>query len=145
MQLISPFSPYTIGKMHITRSMKIVVTMLISAAVLVLLLFFPFHIPYYRDWYNDAILDSYDHWLPCSQLPTVQHIEAVMTQNQDVLRQLGNVDPTGLPGIWITVENVCEDRGDILIEYGGRHHREQIEAILGDQTFFGIPVRLRNV
>lgn len=116
------------------------------AIVLIALIFFPFRIPFVRDVYNDVVLDRYDHWLPCRNLPTTEEIESTMAQHEDTLERLYAVDSSGRPGISIYVDNeTCEGRGDLIIEYGGHQQREQIEEILGDQTFFGIPVRLRNI
>jgi len=117
----------------------------LSAVVLPFFVFFPFQIPFYRDVYNNVVLDNYDHWLPCSKLPVLAQVEATMSQNRDTLERIKVVDPTGRPGIIVNVAEVCKGRGDIEISYGAHRHRVQIEAILGNQTFFGIPVRLRNV
>lgn len=128
--------------------MKPTPTLILSsvAIVLIALTFFPFQIPFVRNVYNNVILDRYDHWLPCHKLPTTEEIEATTAQHEETLERLYAVDPSGRPGISIYVDNeTCEGRGDLIIEYGAHHHREQIEEILGDQTFFGIPVRLRNI
>ncbi len=124
--------------------MKRFVIVASSLGVLVVL-FFPFQIPFYRDVYNDVMLDNYDHWLPCDALPTFEKIETTMAQRQDTLKRVGEVDLSGRPGIFIEATEVCEGRGDILIEYGAHRHREQIEDILKDRTLHGIPVRLRNI
>ena len=116
-----------------------------SVGVVIALFFFPFQIPVYRDVYNNVMLDNYDHWLPCEALPTLEHIETTIAQRQNTLKQLSRVDPSGRPGIFVEAAEVCEGRGDILIEYGAHRHREQIEAILENRTFYGIPVRLRNI
>ena len=117
---------------------------LFSAAAVVLT-FFPFRVPFYRDVYNNVVLDNYDHWLTCSELPTLEQIEAIMTRNEDALEQIRAVDSAGRPSVQLEVDrSTCEGRGDLIIWYGGHAHREQIEEILGDHTFFGVPVRLRN-
>lgn len=54
------------------------VSLFIAAAVV--LTFFPFQVPLYRDAYNNVVLHSYDHWLPCSELPTLEQLEAIMTR-----------------------------------------------------------------
>ena len=115
------------------------------SSVLVVLFFFPFRIPFYRDVYNNLMLDSYDHWLPCDALPRLGQIKTTMAQYQTTLKRLGRVDLSGRPSIFIEATEVCEGRGDILIEYGAHRHREQIEDLLKDRTFHGIPVRLRDI
>lgn len=112
--------------------------------VVAVLTFFPFHIPFYRDVYNNVVLDNYDHWLPCSKLPTLEQVEAVMARHEDALARIRAVEPT--PGVYILVDShTCEGHADIVIEYGGHSQREHIEKLLDNRTFFGIPVRLRNI
>lgn len=126
--------------------MRFTPILVLSSAALILaaILFFPFQIPFYRDIYNDVVLDRYDHWLPCRKLPTVEEIEATMAQHEKTLNRIRAVDPVG-GIIYVGVECENEGRGDLVIGYSGHHHREQIEEILDDQMFFGIPVRLRNI
>lgn len=112
--------------------------------VLVPLTFFPFHIPFYRNVYNDLVLDNYDHWLPCGELPLLEQVEATMTQHQATLGRIYAVAPlSGSVSVEVDAAT-CVGRGDLVIWYPGHRHREEIEKILGNRTFFGVPVRLRN-
>jgi hypothetical protein len=38
----------------------------------------------------------------------------------------------------------CSDRADIVISYATHQDRLAIEEIMGGDTFFGVPYRLRN-
>ena len=66
-----------------------------------------------------------------------------MTQHRATLERIYAAAPLG--GSLVEIDaSTCVGRGDLIIWYPGHQHREEIEKILRDRTFFGVPVRLRN-
>lgn len=91
--------------------------------------------------YDNLILDSKNHYLPCEELPSVARVEQVVKEYQDVIRKIEQVNP-GFVGIEIH-EN-CTGKADIVIWYASHRDRVKIEKIINSETFFGIPYRLHN-
>lgn len=58
------------------------------------------------------------------------------------MRRIQAVDQS----VFVSLEDSgCPGRGTLAIVYGAHRHREQIERLIGGDTFFGIPYTLRNV
>ncbi len=92
--------------------------------------------------YNDIVLDNYDHFLPCEELPTSEEVNRILDVHQDVLEAIEDVNP-GF--IFVEVDAwTCPGRADIIISYATHQNRLAIEEIIGGKTFFGVPYRLRN-
>lgn len=93
--------------------------------------------------FDNYILDNYNHYLSCEQLPDREYVELVLSENVDLVNALyaagANAVGTG------DSEMSCEKTADIIIFYNGHDDRVRIEEILGNQTFKGIPIRLKNV
>lgn len=93
-------------------------------------------------WYDDTVLDNWNHYLPCDQWPTPDEVHDVIAQHQDVVRRIEAVHP-GHAGVEVD-EFTCPGRADIVIWYASHADRLQIEAIIGADRFFGMPYRLVN-
>lgn len=91
----------------------------------------------------DVVYDNYDHYLSCEHLPLAAEVEAVVAAHNGTVNQIKAVSPDGLFKIEKQSCNGAE-HADIVIYYPSHAQREQIEAILGGKTFFGIPVRWIN-
>lgn len=96
-----------------------------------------------RRFFDDAVLDNRNHYLPCRQLPTYAEAQRVVQAHQDVIDQIekagGGVRIEGH-----TCPGETEVRVDILIWYPSHRNRVAIEGIINGETFFGIPYRLLN-
>jgi len=92
--------------------------------------------------YNDLVLDNRDHFLPCEKLPTSAEVHRVLEEHQDIVEAIEGVNP-GF--VWVEVDDSCPGRADIVIYYASHQDRLAIEEIIGGETFFGVPYRLRNV
>ena len=93
--------------------------------------------------YNDIVLDNFDHFLPCEKLPASAEVNRILDEHEDVLEAIRDVNP-GF--IFVEVEeSTCPGRADIIISYATHQDRLAIEEVLGGDTFFGVPYRLRNI
>lgn len=95
-----------------------------------------------RRAYDNYVLDNENHYLPCSRLPSPEEVEQVVMEHQEVIRQIELVNPG-----WVGVEidtATCPGHADLLIWYASHADRQAIKAIIGEETFFGIPYRLQN-
>lgn len=92
--------------------------------------------------YNDAVLGNKDHGLSCEQLPLPESVDQVLAEHNDVVEQILSAN-TG--NVFLDVDReICPGKADIVISFATSDDRQKIESILGDDTFFGVPVRLRN-
>lgn len=96
-----------------------------------------------RHLFDDVVLDSRNHYLPCRQLPTYSEVQRVVEAHQEVIDRIekagGGVRIEGH-----TCPGETEVRADILIWYPAHKNRVAIEGIINGETFFGIPYRLLN-
>lgn len=92
--------------------------------------------------YDNHILDNENHYLPCSRLPSPEAVEQVIADHQDILRQIEQVNP-GLVGVEIDT-TACPGHADLIFWYASHADRLAIKAIIGAETFFGIPYRMQN-
>ena len=95
-----------------------------------------------RKIYDEVIMDNRNHYLACDQLPSEAEVRQVMEMHQEVIKKIEQVNP-GFVGVEINTYT-CPGRADILFWHGGHKDRLLIENILPDDTFYGIPYRLRN-
>jgi hypothetical protein len=93
--------------------------------------------------YNNLVLDSRDHFLSCSQLPTIEQVNRILIEHHDVVEQIEAVYP-GYVFVVMGMPN-CPGKADILILYPNHQDRLAIEKIINGKTFFGIPYRLHNI
>ena len=94
-----------------------------------------------RAW-DDSVLDNQNHYLPCDKLPTEAEVDRVVQEHQNIVEAIEKVNP-GLVGVEID-STTCPGRADLLIWYASHENRLEIEKIMGDDTFFGVPYRLNN-
>lgn len=95
-----------------------------------------------RRYFDDVVLDNQGHYLGCDKLPTQAEVEAVMEAHQDIIREIEGINP-GLVGVY-NDSGQCPGKADIVFYYGSHEDRLKVEGIIGSDTFFGIPYRLRN-
>lgn len=92
--------------------------------------------------YADRVLDNRPHYLSCQQLVTPQEMEVVLGRHQDTVSRIEQVNP-GLVGVEIDTLT-CPGKADLIIWYASHQDRQAIEAIIGSDTFFGLPYQLEN-
>ncbi len=90
-----------------------------------------------RLW-DDLVLDNRAHRVPCDDLPTLQQAQAAATSAR--ARDIKRLDRL----VAVDVVEDCPGRGSILITYGSRSTREEVERLLPEHTLDGVPVSLRN-
>jgi len=95
-----------------------------------------------RHWVDDLVYDNYNHYLACEDLPALDEVYAAVQAHTDILEQIDHLAP-GIVG-W-QVDESCPGKGDLLFWYGSHDQRNQVEALIGSgESFFGIPIRMRN-
>jgi len=95
-----------------------------------------------RKTYDEIVLDNRNHYLPCEALPTASDVRRVLEAHQDVIEKIEQINP-GFVGVEVD-KSTCAGRADIIFWYGTHQDRLKIESIISDDTFYGIPYRLRN-
>jgi len=95
-----------------------------------------------RKTYDEVVLDNRNHYLSCEQLPSESEVRQVMEAHQDVIERIEQVNP-GFVGVEVDT-STCPGKADIIFSYGTHQDRLQIENIIADDTFYGIPYRLMN-
>lgn len=116
---------------------------------------------------------EYNHFLPCSKLPTEAEVQRVLREHLDVIRKIeqiriitsggmlgssihisfGNGEVYNTPsrtsnGISFSApvpNDRCPGKADIYIGFGGISDSVRIKEIIGGDTFFGIPYRMHNM
>jgi len=114
--------------------------------VLVVLILTPFILAACQGGYSkfyEVIFGNQEHGLICEQLPTVESVDQTLAEHEDTVEQILAINP-GYVFLAVDRES-CPGRADIIIWFATRDDSRKIQAILGDRTFFGVPVRLRNV
>lgn len=94
-----------------------------------------------RRWIDNVLYDNQGHYLTCEQLPELVEVEAVLAEHQDMVLAIEAVHPDNAG---VELDTSCPGKGSLTIWYANRADREQIEAILDSDTFFGIPYNLNN-
>jgi hypothetical protein len=92
--------------------------------------------------YNDLVLGNRDHFLPCDRLPASAEVSRILEEHQDTVEAIKEVHP-GF--VFVEIDESCSGRADIVISYASHQDRLAIDKIIGGETFFGVPYRLRNV
>jgi hypothetical protein len=92
--------------------------------------------------YDEVILDNRNHYLSCDKLPSESEVRRVMEAHQDVITKIEQINP-GFVGVEVDT-STCPSKADIIFWYGTHQERLQIENLIGDDTFYGIPYRLQN-
>jgi|SRR5687767_557927 len=96
----------------------------------------------FRRVYDEIVLDNHNHYLSCEHLPSESEVMQVMETHQDVITRIEQINP-GFVGVEVDT-STCPGKADIIFWYGTHQDRLLIESIIGDDTFYGIPYRLRN-
>jgi hypothetical protein len=96
-----------------------------------------------REVGDDLIYDSKQHYLACDQLPTAEDVARVVSEHQETVQKIEQVNP-GLVMVQIDT-HTCLGRADFVILYATHRDRVEIEKIINGDTFFGIPYKLINV
>jgi len=91
----------------------------------------------------DVLYDNYNHYVPCNRLPSAAEVEGVVADHSPVVDQIQAI---AHDIEFKVVKQTCAgaEHADIVIYYPGHAQREQIEALLGGKTFFGVPTRWIN-
>jgi hypothetical protein len=92
-------------------------------------------------WYDNLVLGNKVHFLSCDDLPSLSEVEQGVAEHQDTIQKIERVNP-GF--VWVEVAESCSGKADMLIWFGTRQDRLDIEEIIGDDRFFGIPYRMYN-
>ena len=79
----------------------------------------------------------------CGKLPNVDVVQAALQEHQDVIAAIEAVSPQHTDVDMDTRR--CPGKADIEITYATRDDRAAIQAIIGDDTFFGVPYWMRNI
>lgn len=95
-----------------------------------------------RRTYDSVILDSVNHYLPCSALPAEEKVLQVVDQYRDDITRIEEADP-GSIGVEVDT-GTCPGKGDLVIWYSSHANRLLVERMLDGKTFHGIPYRLQN-
>jgi hypothetical protein len=90
---------------------------------------------------DDLVYDNRHHYLPCEKLPPEADVRAILQEHQDVIQAIEGVNP-GFVGV--EIDRPCEGKADLVIWYGTHADRLEIERIIAEDTFFGVPYRLNN-
>jgi hypothetical protein len=95
-----------------------------------------------RRTFDTLLWDNCNHYLPCNKLPSEEEVRAIVRAHEDIIQAIEAVNP-GNAGVEIDAWT-CPGRADLVIWYASRQNRLEIETILGQETFFGVPYRLQN-
>jgi len=89
-----------------------------------------------------AVYDSRLHNVKCEKLPTLDEVEQIVKEHQDLINDIENVNP-GFIRIYIDSYSSCPGKGVLVVEYASNQDRLRIKELIGD-TFFGVPLKLIN-
>ena len=100
-------------------------------------------------WGRNLVIESrYGsyHWAPCSRWPTPEDAQRVLDEHPQVVRQIEAVTPRSRTvALYVNTDKSCPGKADIRITFGGRHDKDAIREIIGDDKyFFGVPYRMTN-
>ena len=125
-----------------SRAVRIISVALAAIVVCMALLLVESRAKIVRGLIDHVIYDNRRHYLPCERLPSLSEVERVVSEHQDVIRQIEAVHP-GFVGVDI---NTCGEgqNADMTFWYATREDRKAIERIIGSDTFFGVPYNLIN-
>lgn len=110
--------------------------------IILVLMVVEFHTHFLRRTFDDAVYNNYHHYLQCEALPTLTEIEEVLVEHKTTVETITNL---AQGSILLQIDTTtCPGKGSVIIYYPSKSVREQIEGILGENTFFGIPITLIN-
>lgn len=91
---------------------------------------------------DNLIYNNYHHYLSCSDIPELTEVEKTIEQHKDVVEKIKSIDPENVE--FIIDSWTCPGKASIIIYYASRDQRSQIDKILPDKNFFGVPISLIN-
>jgi hypothetical protein len=91
---------------------------------------------------DDALYDSYHHYLRCDELPLLEEVNKNVREHEKTVEQIKSLEINSV--LFYVDSTSCIGRGSIVISYPSRAIHRQIEQILVGSTFFGIPITLLN-
>lgn len=92
-----------------------------------------------------SLYDSVPSGVPCNELPAIEEVETAIMEHSDLVATIEAVEPGN---VFVLAQPQCGAHsgvGEIEISYPGGDARHEIEEILDQEDFDGIPVTLRNV
>lgn len=125
---------------NLTKSIIVVLTIALILSVGILIV--ESQTKFFRKTYDEVVLDNRNHYLPCGELPSEIEVRQVMEAYQDVIEKIKQIHP-GFVGVEVDT-STCTGKADIIFWYGTHQERLLVEGIISDDTFYGIPYRLRN-
>ena len=124
------------------REFRFIILLIILIILFVVVILIETQTHTIRRIFDDFIYDNENHYLPCEKLPTKDEVEKIIAEHQNVINEIEGVNP-GLIGFEIDTAT-CQGKADIIFWYASHENRLEIEEIIGNETFFGIPYRLQN-
>ena len=97
---------------------------------------------FFRRIIDDALYDSYHHYLRCDELPLLEEVNKNVREHEKTVEQIKSLEINSV--LFYVDSTSCIGRGSIVISYPSRAIHRQIEQILVGSTFFGIPITLLN-
>lgn len=91
---------------------------------------------------DNFLYNNYHHYLSCSDLPDLDEVEKVVAEHSEIVEKIKNINPDDVE--FIIDSWRCPGKASITIYYASKDQRSQIDEILPDKTFFGIPISLIN-
>lgn len=80
---------------------------------------------------------------PCHELPPYTDALAALRQHSLVAQAIQDIHP-GFVFVMVSTPESCPDRGGIMINYATEADRSAAQALIGGDTFFGIPYEMVN-
>lgn len=124
------------------KESRIIIFLLILITLCIIVILIETQTHTIRRLFDDFIYDNKNHYLPCQKLPTKDEVDKIIVEHQNVIKEIEGVNPE-LVGFEIDTAT-CQGKADIIFWYASHKNRLEIEEIIGDETFFGIPYRLQN-
>ena len=90
---------------------------------------------------DNVSYDNRNHYLECEELPTLEQVERVLEEQGSLIAEIEQTNPGN---VGVEIGAACLGKADLIFWYGGHQDRLKIEALIGAETFFGIPYRLQN-
>lgn len=123
-----------------SKTLKIVIYVLLLVIV-ILAVSEPFTHLFHR-LADKLLYNNYHHYLPCSDLPDLDEVEKAVSEHSEIVEEIINVNPDDVE--FIIDSWTCPGKASITIYYSSADQRAEIDEILSDKSFFGIPISLIN-
>ena len=91
---------------------------------------------------DNYLYNNYHHYLSCSDLPALDEVEKAVAEHSETVEKIERINPDDVE--FIIDSATCPGKASITIYYASKDQRSQIDKILPDKTFFGIPLTLIN-